>query len=275
MKQLKSGYGIAPVEGGEISYFIEGKGPPIAGTHPYWSPKKNGYPAIPGFTTITVYPRGFGKSSRARNRYDYGFWRLSDDLDAVRNHLQLEKWIYWGVSYGGMTGQVYALKYQHTLHALILDGTAPSWHYRDDPNSIWPRVQKSPEAAAYRSNPNPKTFRDFWNVIQHLGMNKWGFPKNMIEQEHNPEALAECIRRITEYDVREDLKSLRIPVLVLVGEKDPSCPPSQARIISNVIPGAKLKIFPGIGHGVRFHNPPGLMELVNEFTRNALEHIRI
>ncbi len=227
MSSLTQGLGKAPSGDGEIAYIVEGEGPAIAGSHPYWSPKGCGYPPIPGFTTITVFPRGFGQSSPARDTLDYGFRRLSDDLDTVRRHLGLDKWIYWGVSYGGMTGQVYAVKYRETLHALILDGTAPSWQYIQDTNSIWPEVAKSPEAAAFRANPTPETQRAFRELVSRLGMNEWGFPKEgMIEQEQNSAALAECVRRIGEDDVREDLKVLDIPVLVLVGEKDPSCPPS-------------------------------------------------
>jgi pimeloyl-ACP methyl ester carboxylesterase len=271
MRRLSEGIGRAVSAGVEIAYFVEGRGPAIVGTHPYWSPKRGGYPAIPGFTTITVFPRGFRESAPARDRSDYGFWRLADDLDAVRRHLGLDKWVYWGVSYGGMAGQVYALKYPQTLHGLILDGTAPSWHYIQDPNSIWPQVTRSPEAAAFRTDPTPETQRAFQDLIGRLGMNEWGFPTDgMIEQEQNAAALAECVRRIGEYDVREELKGLEIPVLILVGEMDPSCPPSQAQRIADAVPNGDLHVFHGIGHGVRFHNPPGLLEVVTKFVRDAI-----
>jgi len=271
MTTLRQGLERAPSDGGEIAYLVEGDGPVIAGAHPYWSPKNMGYPPVPGCTTITVYPRGFNKSAAARDRSDYGFWRLSDDLDAVRQNLGLMKWVYWGVSYGGMTGQVYAVKYAETLHGVILDGTAPSWQYIQDRNSIWPEVSRTPEAAAFREDPNPETQQAFQQVILKLGMREWGFPKQgMVEQERNPEALAECVRRIGEYDVREDLKELKIPVLILVGEKDPSCPPSQAQIIADAVPHGELHIFPGIGHGVRFHNPPELHDIVRAFVARAV-----
>ena len=271
MTRLTQGLRKAPADGGEIAYLVEGEGPVIAGAHPYWSPKGMGYPRVPGCTTVTVYPRSFGKSSPARDASDYGFWRLAADLDAVRRALGLEKWIYWGVSYGGMTGQVYAVKYVETLFGVILDGTAPSWQYIQDANSIWPKVSRTPEAAAFRADPNPETQRAFRAVISRLGMGEWGFPKEgMVEQEHNPAALAECVRRIGEYDVREDLQSLDIAVLILVGEKDPSCPPSQARIIADAVPNGRLHVFPGIGHGVRFHNPPGLLDIVTAFVADAV-----
>ena len=66
------------------------------------------------------------------------------------------------------------------------------------------------------------------------------------------------------------LAVLAIPVLVLVGDKDPSCPPSQAQIIADAVPNGSLHIFPGIGHGVRFHNPPGLLEIVTAFVQRAV-----
>jgi hypothetical protein len=69
MASLKTGRGKAPVEGGEIAYLVAGRGPPIAGTHPYWMPKA-GYPPLQGFPTITVWPQGFGESSPARDDRD-------------------------------------------------------------------------------------------------------------------------------------------------------------------------------------------------------------
>ena len=100
MANLKPGPGKASADGGEIAYMVAGEGPPIATTHPY-ATAKSGHPGLPGFTIITVWPRGFGPSSAARDSADYGFWRLADDLDAVRRHLGLDKWVFWGVSMGG------------------------------------------------------------------------------------------------------------------------------------------------------------------------------
>ena len=72
MNVIEQGKGIATVEGGHVAYLVTGEGPPLVVTHPYLTPY-SGYDPIPGFTTITVWPRGFGDSSQPRTYFDYGF----------------------------------------------------------------------------------------------------------------------------------------------------------------------------------------------------------
>lgn len=49
-------------------------------------------------------------------------------------------------------------------------------------------------------------------------------------------------------DIRAILPSIRVPTLVLVREKDPSCPLEAARDLASRIPGAKFVVLPGEGH---------------------------
>ncbi len=268
---LVPGEGKAPVAGGEIAYRIAGAGVPIASSHPYWMPR-SGYRPLPGFATVTIWPRGFGSSSRAHHRSDYGFWRLAEDIDAVRAHLGLEKWLYWGVSFGGITGLLYALHHPEALYGLILDSTAASWHYTEDVRSIWPQVIQSPEARAFAESPTLETQTAFYRRIGEMGnVTAEGSSRGDAGgAEQNPAALAECVRRLPEFDVREKLRRLKLPILVLAGEEDVLCPPGQAQLIAETAPEAQLHLFSGVGHGVRHHNPSDLVELVTAFIRSVV-----
>ena len=275
MESLKPGHGKAPADGGEIAYMVSGEGPPVATSHPYSTPKA-GRPALPGFATITVWPRGFGNSSPARDRLDYGFWRLAEDLDAVRRHLGLDRWTYWGTSMGGFVGLIYALRYQETLSALILDSTAPSHHYKDDPTSIYPKARSSKEFAELVKEPSWETLRGYFVLRSTLEGHtdpEGQWEQSLAAQDRNPYAYGEILRTITEFDTRSQLGEIRIPTLILAGEKDLQCPPSQARIMAKGIPGSILKVYAESGHGVIRHNPPGIVELIQEFITSALEHI--
>lgn len=265
--------GKALVDGGDVAYRLVGEGPPIATSHPYGTPKA-GYGPIPGFTTITVWPRGFGDSSAARHNTDYGFWRLAEDLDAVRRHLGLEQWSYWGTSMGGFVGLIYALQFQSTLQALILDSTAPSHHYKDDPTSVYPTIRASAAFATLLAEPSWETLRDYF--VLRSRMEGYADPEGLWEQglhtrDLNPYAYAEIMRRLEEFDTRAQLDTIRIPTLILAGENDLQCPPSQARLLAAGIPGALLKVFPDCGHGVIRNNPPGALEAVQAFMNSVLQ----
>ncbi len=272
MDTVKPGRGIAPVDGGEIAYLIVGEGPPIATSHPYTTPKA-GHTPIPGFTTTTVWPRGFGASSDARDSSDYGFWRLAEDLDAVRRHLGLDRWSYWGTSMGGFVGLIYALDYQESISALILDSTAASHHYKDDPTSLYPKARAAPEFDRLIEDPSWETLRDYF--VLRSRMEGSDDPEALWEEagttlDRNPFAYGEIMRRLEEFDTRSRLGEINIPTLVLAGEDDLQCPPSQARLIADGIPASKLKVYPNCGHGVVRRSPPGAQEVVREFITTAL-----
>ena len=259
MAALTQGPGRAPVAGGTIAFLVQGDGLPLATTHPYTVPKA-GFGAYEGIATITVYPRGFGDSVPVRTPLDFGFWQLADDLDAVRRHLGLDRWAYWGTSMGGFTGLIYALKYQPTLTALILDSTAASVRYRDDPDSIWPHIRQTPESAAYFRDKTQERLDAFFIEIlraQNVPEPEKAWQRSLEMSYWNPGALPEIIRRIGEFDTEPRLGEIRIPTLVLQGGKDAQCPPRQGQILARGIPGAQYEVFPETGPGVLMRGRPG------------------
>ena len=61
----------------------------------------------------------------------------------------------------------------------------------------------------------------------------------------------DCIRAFSETDLTEDLKKFDIPTLILHGEADQIVPvAASAFAAENLIPGAKLTIYPGAPHGL-------------------------
>ena len=272
MHDIKAGRGQAPVSGGYVAYLVKGDGYPVATTHPYGTPKA-GHTPIPGYATITVWPRGFGNSSQARDNQDYGFWRLSEDLDSVRDHLGLDSWAYWGTSMGGFVGLIYALKYQSSISALILDSTAPSHHYKDDATSLYPKARASKEFAALLNQPSWETLRGYFVLRSRLEGKSdpealW--ERGTTTSDQNPYAYGEIMRTLEKFDTRSQLDDIRIPTLVLAGENDLQCPPSQARLIADGIAGSILKEYPDCGHGVIRNNPPGALDDVSEFLISAV-----
>jgi len=277
MSGLKEGNGRAQADEAEIAYLVRGQGPPVAATHPYMIAKDGyGVPGIsdvPGCSTITVWPRGFGDSSPPRDDQDLGIWRLVDDLEAVRTHLGLTEWGFWGVSMGGFVGLEYALAHPLSLTLLILDSTAASYHYGEDPETIWPALRSTPEAEAFYMNPGPETILPFfirmWELMgapdAEAMMRDW-----MKRMEFNTDALQAIMRRLHEYDTRARLGTIEIPTLVLAGGLDRGCPPSHNKIIADGIPGAVLKIYEEAGHGVLYQRYTSAADDVAAFIERTI-----
>jgi pimeloyl-ACP methyl ester carboxylesterase len=77
--------------------------------------------------------------------------------------------------------------------------------------------------------------------------------------EHRPHALAhtlrECLARLEPVEtLAPQLAELRLPVLVVAGERDPVSLPV-SRTLSEALPGAQLVVIPGAGHVVNLAAP--------------------
>ena len=71
-------------------------------------------------------------------------------------------------------------------------------------------------------------------------------PDGFIRQE------AAITRRI---DSRPHLADIRVPTLVLVGDRDPLTPPERAQEIAEAVPGARLVVIPDCGHASTLEQP--------------------
>jgi len=81
--------------------------------HPYFSQAVD-------FAQVIYYDqRGCGLSDYEKGN-GYTVEQAVDDLEKLRNILQIEKWIILGHSYGGLLAQCYAVKYPEPIAGLIL-----------------------------------------------------------------------------------------------------------------------------------------------------------
>jgi len=64
-------------------------------------------------------------------------------------------------------------------------------------------------------------------------------------------AIIECSRSMTSTDFRAELAKIRVPALVIHGDKDVSAPIAvTGRPTAKLIPGAELKVYEGGPHGL-------------------------
>ena len=79
-----------------------------------------------------------------------------------------------------------------------------------------------------------------------------------------PALRAACATLVT-HDTRSRLGQIRCPTLVAVGEHDTETPVSYARVLRDLIPGARLEVLAGAGHLSNLETPDRVNELLREF----------
>lgn len=194
-----------------------------------------------GFRVLRYDSRGHGKSGAPD--LPYTIEMLTDDVLGLIDALDLESVHFCGLSMGGMVGQCLASKYPERLKSLTLCATAA---YLNVPG-IWDErrelVKEQGMAAVLEAtlerwftSSAVDTIPDALQLVREgiLSTPPHGYGNSCIA--------------IRDMDQRESIKSIRIPTMIIAGEKDPSTPVEAAREITNAIEGSKLEIIPGAQH---------------------------
>src|SRR5205809_4415518 len=123
--------GLVDAHGVLIYYKTVGRGAPLVivhggpgASHDYFLPYL--LPLMRSNKLIFIDERGSGRSEKLEDATQYTVENMVEDVEAVRQALNLGKVSLLGHSYGGVLAQAYALKYQKNLTRLILGGTFSS-----------------------------------------------------------------------------------------------------------------------------------------------------
>ncbi len=101
------------------------------------------------YRIILFDQRGSGQSTPAAELKDNTTWDLVSDLEKIREHLNIKKWIVFGGSWGSTLALTYAIIHPDQVHHLILRGIflcRPSeikWFYQFGASEIYPDVWES------------------------------------------------------------------------------------------------------------------------------------
>ncbi len=87
----------------------------------------------------------------------------------------------------------------------------------------------------------------------------------LLLREGNRRALRLLLQRQRPGEDADRLAQLRVPTLVLWGERDRVLPPSVGAEFAHRIPGAKLQVFQNLGHLPHEEDPPRTVKALQEF----------
>jgi len=214
-----------------------------------------------GYRAIRFDNRDTGLSSRPTEKYSLK--DMADDGVAVLDAAGVRKAHIAGVSMGGMIVQRMAI--DHPDRVLSMTSIMSTTGAQD-------AFKSTPEALAVLEVPPPDPEADFEAYVADRvrNMRTIGSPAYpWTEAEARERVIAEYRRAFhprgvahqraavgADGDRTEALGRLTIPVVVLHGAEDPLLMPIGGEATAAAIPGAELRIIPGMGHDL----PPGLYD---------------
>lgn len=96
------------------------------------------------YRSILFDQRGSGKSLPHASLEDNTTWHLVSDIEALREHLKIEKWIVFGGSWGSTLALAYSQKHPERCLGLILRGIFTlrreelEWFYQKGADMLFP-----------------------------------------------------------------------------------------------------------------------------------------
>lgn len=129
-------------EGIPVVFLHGGPGGGVGEDHRrFFDPKK--------FRIVLFDQRGAGKSTPAAELRENTTWDLVSDIEKIREHLGIQKWMVFGGSWGSTLALTYAITHPEKVQHLILRGIflcRPSeihWFYQHGASEIYPDVWES------------------------------------------------------------------------------------------------------------------------------------
>lgn len=233
------------------------------------------------YRIILIDQRGCGRSIPVGCTEDNDTDALINDIDALKNHLNIKSWLVFGGSWGSTLALTYAIKYRSSVSGLILRGIFLSreselkWFLGEVSHfypecwekllSFIPETEQSHPLKAYAS----RVFSDDINIAGPAAVQWNAFEGNIMSLLPRPSTgaqnkpsieieiarakvqihyiLNECF--VGERDLIAESKTLSsIPTTIIQGRYDMVCPPITAWELKNAIPHAKFEMIPDAGH---------------------------
>ncbi|HVT45839.1 MAG TPA: prolyl aminopeptidase [Thermoanaerobaculia bacterium] len=234
------------------------------------------------YRIILFDQRGAGKSTPHASLEENTTWNLVGDLETLRRHFGVDRWMVFGGSWGSTLALAYAERHPERVTELVLRGIflcRPKeirWFYQEGASMIYPDAWESfagviPEderddlvAAFYRRlTSDDRAVRlkasRAWSVWE--GATSKLLPDPELVDHFAEPAVAEAIARIechyfvndtffeTDNWLIENLSPIRrIPAVIVQGRYDVVCPMVSAWELHRAWPEAHLEVVPDAGH---------------------------
>jgi len=247
--------------------------------------------------------RGCGRSRPHANLVDNTTWHLVEDMEKLREHLGIKRWLVFGGSWGSTLALAYAETHPDQVTELVLRGIfllrkwEIDWFYQRPDGAgalfpdLWekyvatiPRAERSDMVRAYYrrlTSDDPQTMRQAaktWSIWEgatsFLRLNPDYVAKFQEDDYAAAFARIECHYFInngffaTDNQLIEQVGKIRkIPAVIVQGRYDVVCPVKSAWDLHCAWPEADLRIVPDAGHSA--FEPGNIHELISATDRFA------
>jgi pimeloyl-ACP methyl ester carboxylesterase len=264
-------FGVASVSRGRLVYDVGGEGPPLVLLHAGICDRRmwdGAWEALAARHRVVRYDaRGFGESSPPTASYS-----PRADLVALLDHLEIDRAVLCGVSFGGRVVLETALEYPCRVRALALVCCAVDWE--SAPADLAARIEEADEAGESgnveravelelriwldghgRREPLDSVVRE---AVRTMNSRAWTLG---LQSTGSPAALTPS--------AASRLESISLPTLVIAGEHDVPFMTESCQSLAAAVPGARFELVAGAAHVPPIERPDVFASLLLDFLESV------
>ena len=203
----------------------------IGTDHGMWAPQVEDL--LPYFQVLRYDTRGHGASDAPNG--EYSVERLGRDVIGLVDALNISKFAFCGLSLGGAIGQWLALNAPDRVSGLVLANTSPQFGPRTNWESRMQMVsEKGMVGIAEIVMPR------FFSSETLARGDAYANAVKSVLLGTNPVGYSGCCAALRDIDYTQSVGKIRIPTLVIAGDRDVSTPwEGHGQVLANNIPGAR------------------------------------
>ena len=256
----------ANINGLTLAYSDQGTDLPIVFLHAFplnrtmWAQQEEALSAR--FRIITIDLRGHGESDAPL--WHYTLDQSADDVRALLDHLGIRQALFVGLSMGGYILFAFYRKHAVRVKGMILADTRAQADTEEGRGGRFQMAQtvytKGPSAIADIMIPkllSPATIQTKPDLVRQV--------RAMIEGNQISGIAGDLMAMAERQDSIPLLSQITCPTQIIVGELDQATPPSDANLMAEKIPGARLAIIPAAAHLANIEQPEVFNEIVGSF----------
>jgi pimeloyl-ACP methyl ester carboxylesterase len=247
----------ARLNGIEIDYEDTGRGRAVLLSHGYSATGRmwDGQHRFLGdrYRVVSWDMRGHGQTVAPDDPAAYSLDATVADMKALLDHLGLRRAVIGGLSLGGYVSLAFFLAHPAMVDALVICDSGPGYRNAE---------------ARERWNERARARAD---ELEARGLDALsGRSREMQEavtRHRSARGLAHAARGMlaqTDARVIDGLPSIRVPTLVIVGDKDEPCI-APCEYMAKKIPGARLEVIRDAGHSSNLDQPDAFNRVLADF----------
>ncbi len=244
-------------DGVKIYYEDHGQGNAVLLSHGYGASSRMWQGQVDAlkdsYRLVTWDMRGHAQSDSPSEQSQYSEEATVEDMAEILRHLGVAQAVVGGLSLGGYMSLAFYLKYPEMVRALMLFDTGPGY-----------RNPKGREEWNQTAFDRAKAFEE--RGLEAVG----GGAEVRVSVHRSADGLAKAARgMLAQFDDRviASLENVKVPTLVLVGEKDRPFLAATDYMATRV-PNASKVVIPDAGHAANIHQPDAFNGAVLDFLQS-------